>query len=58
MAKKAAKTVKVLVLNEFYDKYDRTTLYTEGTELEVDIERAQDLQDRGLAKIAEPEEKE
>lgn len=49
MAKK--EKVTVIVLKEFQDRFDHKTLYPEGTELEVDKGRADDLVSRELAKI-------
>ncbi|RGN33864.1 hypothetical protein [Bacteroides oleiciplenus] len=53
MAKKLL--ITVIVLSVFQDKFDHKTQYPEGTELQVDKERADDLVSRGLAKIKEVE---
>lgn len=43
--------MKVKVLEKFRDKHDHVTVYEKGTILEVqDVERAQSLIDRNLAK--------
>ncbi|GHT64542.1 hypothetical protein FACS189451_12170 [Bacteroidia bacterium] len=53
MAKKA-ETKKLVVLQTFIDKNDKTTRYYEGTEVEFETERANDVVERGLAKVVEP----
>lgn len=51
MAKKLL--ITVIVLEAFQDKFDHKTQYPVGAELQVDKERAEDLVNRGLAKIKE-----
>lgn len=51
MAKKLL--VTVVVLMAFQDKFDHKTQYPVGAELEVAKERADDLVNRGLAKMKE-----
>lgn len=51
MAKKIL--ITVIVLEAFQDKFDHKTQYPVGAELQVDKERAEDLVNRGLAKIKE-----
>jgi hypothetical protein len=46
-------TKKLVVLKLFQDKNDHKTLYKVGTEVEFEIERAEDLVKRGLAKEVE-----
>ena len=50
----AEEKVKVVVLKPFRDKFDRTVRYAEGVELEVDVERAEDLVSRELVEYVEP----
>ena len=51
---KEKKLVKIKVLKPFWDKLDKKTRYTEGTELEFEAERAEDVISRGLAELSEP----
>lgn len=51
MAKK--EKVTVIVLDSFRDKYDHKTQYPVGAELNVTKDRAEDLLNRGLARIKE-----
>lgn len=44
--------MKIIVKEEFTDKFDHKTIYTVGKELDFDEERCQDLIKRGLAKLA------
>lgn len=55
MAKKIL--VTVIVLMAFQDKIDHKTQYAPGDELQVDKERAEDLVERGLAKVKVEEPK-
>ncbi len=55
MAKKIL--VTAIVLMEFQDKIDHKTQYAPGDELQVDKERAEDLVERGLAKVKVEEPK-
>lgn len=51
MAKKIL--ITVIVLSAFQDKFDHKTQYPVGAELQVEKERADDLVNRGLAKVKE-----
>lgn len=51
MAKKIL--ITVIVLSTFQDRFDHKTQYPVGTELQVEKERADDLVNRGLAKVKE-----
>jgi hypothetical protein len=46
----------IVVLQRFRDKTDHKTLFTVGQELEFDVERANDVVARGLAKFKEGNE--
>lgn len=50
----AKELVKIVVLSPFRDKFDKSTRYEVGTELEFDAERAEDVVSRELAEYAEP----
>ena len=50
--------MKIIVKEEFTDKYDHKTIYPVDKELDFDEERCQDLISRGLAKLAEEPVKE
>jgi hypothetical protein len=46
--------VKIVVLMEFQDRFDRKIMYKPGTELEFDAERAANVVSRGLAEFTSP----
>lgn len=50
--------MKIIVKEEFTDKFDHVTRYKVGEELNFDEERCQDLISRGLAELAEEPVKE
>lgn len=43
--------MKIIVKEEFTDKFDHKTIYPVGKELDFDEDRCQDLIKRGLAKL-------
>ena len=45
--------MKIIVKQEFTDKFDHITIYPVNKELDFDEERCQDLISRGLAELAE-----
>lgn len=47
--------VKIIVLKPFRDKFNKTTRYEVGAELEFEAERAEDVVTRELAEYAEEE---
>jgi hypothetical protein len=49
-------TKVIIVLERFRDKTDHKTLFVVGQEVEFDIERANDVVSRGLAKFKENDE--
>lgn len=50
--------MKIIVKEEFTDKFDHVTRYKVGKELDFDEDRCQDLIKRGLAKLADKPVKE
>ncbi|MDR0505455.1 MAG: hypothetical protein LBH32_01370 [Dysgonamonadaceae bacterium] len=46
----------VIVLKRFRDKTDHKTLFVEGQEVKFDVERANDVVTRGLAKFKDGDE--
>ena len=48
------KTVAVKAVTKFRDKEDLTVVHEAGEVLEFDVERAQDVVERGLAEYADP----